>query len=420
MSIWDDLGGAAMGGLGGYLTSGGDLSGLLAGGLGGGLAGASGINNPLMSGLIGTGVGGLTGQAMNYFDPSGASGMSGLSGLFGGGTPTWGPNGWSDMQGGGMFSGLGNSLSGLGQYLPSLDGLFGGSKGNPQFGNQGTGQQQPGQTGGQPQQRQGGGLNWLNGLGLAGGLGLGIAGLTGGTPNVNLTQPFQRQQQATSDAISQALSQQNPEFQQAIQNYQTSRGQGVQNLDQALNGNAQFQMQDSLRTIGDRLNSMGLANGPSGAMDEALAQAAGQIKSQSLPYEANYASQTQQGLDALNQGQLQNTIGMQTGGLQRNFGLQDSMTNASLKQQLLNASQQQSRQQGLMGAGSTLLGGAMGSMSGSGWNTGAQTGANIGGSLDQAFNPSYNYGVMGGGWYGGMGGGGYRPLSGGYGGNIQF
>lgn len=412
MAGWlDQLGNGFIGAGSGYLTGG--LGGAVAGGL------SSLINKKPLTlgsgigqGLMGAGAGYLGGKVAGMLPSMGGAGAA--AGTARAAAPASG--GWSL---GGMLGGLGNDVKGLiGGIggLGSLGGILGRGGGGQQQPQQPQQSQQPAQNqryamgnpGGQVFQAPGGALG---ALGVAGGLGALGYGLSQGSPKVDLTAPFQGQQGQTTDTINAAAQQQQQQYQQAQQQLAASRAAGMTSLQNLLGPQTQTMMQNAIRGNEDQLAAQGLLNGPSGAMDQALAQSAARVTASQLPALENYQNQTQNLSDETSLGSLQNTLGLEQSGLQRNFGLTDQLTNASLKQQLLNASQQNTQNSALMGLGAMGLGYGLGGLNG------AMVGQQMGGTLEgmlgqQNYNylnagmggSSYPYGMTRGLYSGGMGG----------------
>lgn len=390
------LAGTGTGALAGLVT-GGPL-GAVAGGIGGGVNGAlSPDGNPLNSGLYGLGIGTGAGLLSNLAGAGAAAGGTG-------GVP-WGsafPKLNLPTLGG--IAGLANLNNLYRNLRPGAGTSTTPSNNGTQNG--GTGDNKGATPNNYP---LGGGSGDNFGLGnllaLAGGLGLGIEGLSEGPARPDLTGAFSGQKQATLDDIAQEQQREQGQFGNAIQNYQTSRAQGQQNLDQVLNQGSDQALQLAIKNRMGELNKMGLLNGPSGALDEAVAQEAGKIQRGNIPYMAQYAGQTQTGLDSLNSLNLENALGLQQGGLQRNFGLTDQLTNATLKQQLLDAQMKNASNAGKLGAGITLAGYGMGGLEG------ANAARQIAQPLERVLNPEADYSYAS--PYGGSGN--YRRNQGSYG-----
>ena len=141
------------------------------------------------------------------------------------------------------------------------------------------------------QAQQTGGLDGLLGnrsllenLALAGGLGLGAAGLFGGGTDVDLGGVFAGSQEEAQRLIAEREAVERARQLEAEQQFLASRGQARQTLEQTLGQGSDEAFRQAIQGRQEQLNRQGLLGGPSGALDAALAQEAGNLRRQTLPF----------------------------------------------------------------------------------------------------------------------------------------
>ena len=223
----------------------------------------------------------------------------------------------------------------------------------------------------------------LRDLAVMAGLGLTGYGVSQGTPRADLTGVFTGAPEETTRLINERIQAENARRAQSEQKYLQSRGQARQTLEQLLGQGSEEAFRQAIQGRQEQLNRQGLLTGPSGALDFALAQEAGNLRRQQLPRLMEFEGETQRGLEGLRSGGLEGELGLGRAGMERNFGLGDLQRSATLKERLLAAEREAARNRALIGAGGTILGYGLGG------TEGARVGnmATGGGSLEDIFSP---------------------------------
>ncbi|MDI6808485.1 MAG: hypothetical protein QME66_05820 [Candidatus Eisenbacteria bacterium] len=360
MAFFDDLAKGALGGATGFFTGG--LPGLVAGGLTGGLRrGPLTLRSGLETGLMGAGAGGLA-KGIGGFIPRISTGAGAGATAGGGFRDLLGRAGGAFSRGIKAIPGLLGGLGGLGQ----LGGIFRG-------GGQQPGVQQPmqgapplgGAQGGLP---AGGQFDLARALSLLGGGAATGFALSQGGPDVDLAGLFEGSTQASQQAFENQLAREaqarHAIEQQFLANQASTRGR----LEELLGGGTEQALRGILDPRIAQLQRQGLLGGPSGALNEALAQSAAQVRAQQLPALLGFEQESGRGLDLLRQGGLEGALALQRGGLQRQFQLEDLTRGASLRERLLQSESEAAKRQALARAGGQLvgfgLGGAPGAQAG--------------------------------------------------------
>lgn len=427
-SFWDDLGSIGIGALTGGLTGG--FGGALAGGLGSALSNKGKpltLGSALQTGLQGAGAGalargiagrlprratqgpaqgavqpaqdpdfaqfpeynrtGLGDRAINAIGNAGRGALDALGGIFRPGTPqdqTWSefPEYNRPQQQGfgdralGWLSRAGQGASGA---LDRLGGVFsrgqrGGAIGtpdNPEVLPPGGGVMAPGWGG----QSGGGGFDWQNAAKI-GGLGLGAYALLNPPENPSLTGALEGAEGQTQGMIDAQVARQNALRKAAEEQFISERASTRGGLESVLGQGTDQALQEAIRRREQTLNAQGLLGGPSGALNEALAQEAGRIRREQLPTLLNFDTGTSERLAAMRGGGLDAQLGLENAGLERQFGLGDTRRSLSLREKLLEAERNRRKQQAMLGAAGGALGYGFGGLEG------AEAGVNAGRRLE--------------------------------------
>ena len=146
--------------------------------------------------------------------------------------------------------------------------------------------------------------------------------------------------------------------------YADSRTAARQRLEEVFGAGSDFAMQQAVQGRQEQLNRQGLLNGPSGAMDFALAQEASKLRQNQLPQLLAFDTGTQSGLENMRTTGLEGEFGLGRAGLERQFGQTDQQSQARLLTQLLDAEQKNKQRQGLLTAGVTGIGYGLGGAEG--------------------------------------------------------
>ena len=203
-----------------------------------------------------------------------------------------------------------------------------------------------------------GGLADLAGLGLIGyGLSQGVdrldpQDLYAGAPE-KLTGMFASQQAAEEQARADAEAR-----------YKAQRAEGMTSLEQILGQGTDEAMRQAIQGRQEQLNRQGLLGGPSGALNFAVAQEAGNLRRQALPAITGFQTGTSAGLENLLMGGVQAGQSLGRTGLEQQIGLQGEQRQASLLDRLMNIEQQEEKRKSLIGLGGTALGYGLGGLPG--------------------------------------------------------